>query len=266
MTPETDQDFPGIPSHEEIEILLKHFQPLPSPRFYLRMQKAPWHSQPTALLRRRVWLVPLALVTILVLGIFLSPPLRIMARQLVLYFWPDQRDQMDLSFDLLDTQQLYLYATPEYFPYSIEELSQIVGFQVSQLAELLPGMQLIGGRYEPGMQTTVLLYQGSGYNLFLSQRSLISGQEFFSIGASAVVESVSIGDNQGEYVAGGWVDRSEAPSSEPETSPELRANWDETLPQYTLRWQVQDYAFQLRSTGITGPQKDELIILAQSIQ
>jgi len=127
-------------------------------------------------------------------------------------------------------------------------------------------MQLVGGRYEIKTLTTVLLYQGAGYNLFLSQRPIEAGQEYFSIGASAIVESISFGDIQGEYVAGGWVKRSGLPSTEPVPPTELHIQWDETLPQYTLRWQVHDFAYQLRSTGITGPQKDELITLAQTIR
>ena len=47
---------------------------------------------------------------------------------------------------------------------------------------------------------------------------------------------------------------------------ELHVEWDETLPQYTLRWQVRTFAYQLRSTGIASPQKDELITLAQTIR
>ncbi len=266
MTSESNQDESRTASPEYIENLLRQLQPTPSSRFYLRMKKAPWQSRPSLLRIRRFGLATAALVMLFMLGILLSPPLRARARQWILYFLPDAQDQMELSIEQLDAQALYHYATPENFPHSIDQLAQLAGYNISQPASLLPGMQLIGGRYEGETQTSVLLYQGAGYNLFLSQRPVIAGQEFFSIGASAFVESVSVGDIQGEYVAGGWVKRSESLSAEPDSPTELHLQWDKTLPQYTLRWQVHDIAYQLRSTGIDGPQKDELLTLAQTIR
>ena len=266
MTPESNRDESETFSPEYIENLLRQLQPRPSPRFYLRIKKAPWQSRSTAWLLRRFGLAAAALGMILILGLLLSPPLRTLARQWILFFLPDAQDQMELSIEQLDAQELYHYATPENFPYSVVQLSDLAGYPVSQPALLLPGMQLVGGRYELETLTTVLLYQGAGYNLFLSQRPIEAGQEYFSIGASAIVESVSVGDIQGEYVAGGWVKRSGLPSTEPDSTTELYIQWDKALPQYTLRWQIQDFAYQLRSTGITSPQKDELITLAQTIR
>lgn len=266
MTSESNQDESRAPSPEHIENLLRQLQPSPSPRFYLRLKKAPWQPRPSSLFLHRFGLVTAVLVLIFTLGILISPPLRAMARQWILFFLPDEQDQMELSIEQLDTQELYNYATPENFPYSAEQLSHLAGYLVSQPAELLPGMQLVGGRYETATQTTVLLFQGAGYNLFLSQRPVEAGQEYFSIGASAVVESVRFGDIQGEYVTGGWVNQSGLPSAEPNAPTELRIQWDETLPQHTLRWRVLDFAYQLRSTGAASPQKDELITLAQTIR
>ena len=266
MTSESNQAETGTPSLEYLENLLRQLQPRPSSRFYLRIKKAPWQSRPSVLLIRQFGLAASLLVILFMLGILLSPPLRARARQWILYFLPDAQDQMELSIEQLDAQELYHYATPENFPYSVDQLTHLAGYNISLPASLLPDIQLVGGRYEAETQTAVLLYQGAGYNLFLSQRPIEAGQEHFSIGASAVVEPVNVGDIQGEFVAGGWVKRSELPSGELDPPAELHIQWDETLPQYTLRWQIHDFAYQLRSTGIASPQKDELIILAQTIR
>jgi hypothetical protein len=266
MTPESNNNGPKVPPPEYIENLLRQLQPKPSPRLYKRLDNAPWQPRPGLHLLRRWGLAMTLLVCLILAAILLSPPLRAMARNWMLYFLPDNQDQIELSIEQLDPQELYQYATPGNFPYSVEQINSLAGYHVSPPVALLPGMVLIGGRYESGTQTTVLLYQGAGYNLFLSQRPIEAGQEYFSIGASADVESVSIGEIHGEYVAGGWVKLSSIPTAEQNAPNELRVEWDETLPQYTLRWQDQDFAFQLRSTGITSPQKTDLIALAQTIR
>ncbi len=266
MTPESNYNKTEIPPPEYIENLLRQLQPKPSPRFYKRLDNAPWQLRPGLLLLRHWGFVIALLVCPILAGILISPPLRAMARNWILYFLPDNQDQIELSIEQLDPQELYQYATPGNFPYSVEQISTLAGYRVSPPAALLPGMVLIGGRYESATQTTVLLYQGAGYNLFLSQRPIEAGQEYFSIGASTVVEPVVIGEIQGEYVAGGWVKLSSIPTAEQSAPNELRVEWDETLPQYTLRWQDQDFAYQLRSTGISSPQKSDLITLAETIR
>jgi hypothetical protein len=266
MTPESSSNGTKVPPPEYIENLLRQLQPKPSPRLYKRLDNAPWQPRSGLHLLRR-WGFAMTLLGCLILACFLlSPPLRAMARNWMLYFLPDNQDQIELSIEQLDPQELYQYATPGNFPYSVEQVSILAGYRVSLPAALLPGMVLIGGRYESATQTTVLLYQGAGYNLFLSQRPIKAGQEYFSIGASAVVEPVVIGDIQGEYVAGGWVKLSSIPTAEQSAPNELRVEWDETLPQYTLRWQYQDFAYQLRSTGISSPHKSDLITLVEAIR
>jgi hypothetical protein len=266
MTVEHNQDKSTVPTHEDIENLIRQLQPTPSERFYQRLENAPWRQKSGSLLLHR-WGFAMALVSIIILaGILISPPLRAMARNWIKYFLPGNQDQLELIIDQLDHQQLYQYASPDNFPYSVEQIIKQAGFHVSQPASLLPGMELIGCRYEAVTQTTVILYRGAGYNLFLSQRPIDAGQEYFSIGASALVEPVSIGENQGEYVSGGWVNQSSYPTSEPKPPSEFYVHWDSSLPQHTLRWQVQGFSYQLRSTGSSSPQKADLIFLAQGIR
>lgn len=208
----------------------------------------------------------LAILCLFMVAWVISPPLRTMAHNWILYFWPDKQDQIQVPLTDINPQELFQYASPENFPYSISQVSHLAGFPVKQPTPTLPGMELVGGRYEAATKTVVLLYQGAGYNLFLSQRPIEAGQEYFSIGASAEVQEVSIGAISGEYVTGGWVNLSGTSVIEPTVSEDLQVVWDTNLPQYTLRWQYQDYAYQLRSTGSHGPQMLELIALAQDIR
>jgi hypothetical protein len=266
MIEEHNQDKSAVPAHEDIENLIRQLRPTPSKRFYQRLESAPWRQKSGSLLLRR-WGFAMALVSILILsGILISPPLRAMARNWIKYFLPGNQDQLELTIDQLDHQQLYQYASPDNFPYSVDQIIKLVDFPVSQPASLLPGMELIGCKYEAVTRTTVMLYRGAGYNLFLSQRPIDAGQEYFSIGASALVEPVSIGETQGEYVAGGWLNQSSYPISEMKPASELLVHWDSSLPQHTLRWQVQGFSYQLRSTGSSSPQKADLILLAQGIR
>ena len=69
-----------------------------------------------------------------------------MARNWILFFLPDNQDQMELSIEQLDPQELFQYATPENFPYSVEQLSHLAGYRVSQPATLLPGMAVDRGQ------------------------------------------------------------------------------------------------------------------------
>jgi hypothetical protein len=266
MTHNFDPMKPKSPSQEEMEFLLKQMKPNPSPRLYKRLERAPWYRNSSSVVIPRWGFAFLALSCLIFVVFIISPPLRAMARNWIQYFLPDNQDQMFVSIDQLTPRELFHYASHENFPYSIDQITSIADYQVSQPASLLPGMELIGARYESATQTVVLLYQGAGYNLFLSQRPIEAGQKYFSIGASAVVEEVNIGHIRAEYVAGGWANQQSLPAVEASTPTELWIEWDSTLPQYTLRWQSQGSTYQLRSTGSASPQKDELIALAQTIR
>lgn len=266
MTVNQNQEKSQEPAREDIENLLCQLRPTPSKRFYQRLGNAPWRKKSGYLGYRRLGFVVTLVSLIILAGIMTSPPLRALARNWIKYFLPDTQDRLELTIDQLDHQQLYQYASPENFPYSVNQITSLAGFPVSQPSSILPGMGLIGCRYEAVTQTTIMLYQGAGYNLFLSQRPIDARQEYFSIGGSALVEQVSIGEIQGEYVSGGWVNQPDSTSSESKPPSELHLQWDNLLPQHTLRWQFQGYLYQLRSTGSSSPQKADLITLALDIR
>jgi hypothetical protein len=263
----------------QLEELLNRFQPQPSPRFYHRMSTAPWTKispqekinifrnwKPS---RRLVWGMAALLLIITLFGFSLYPPLRAIARQIMFSFIPSLGDQLEVQVTLANPVDLYHFADPENFPLSIAAAQEQAGFPVREIASLPVGLSFTGARYDGGSHAVILLYQGKDYKLFLTQRPIDHSQDVFSIGASAQVETVQIGNIQGEYVVGGWKAVSSPPGSAtpaPGSTINLSAVWDSSLPQYTLRWQLAGYTYELRSTGIGSPTQSELISLANGLK
>ncbi|MFZ2097849.1 MAG: hypothetical protein WAV05_14550 [Anaerolineales bacterium] len=164
---------------------------------------------------------------------------------------------------------LYHYSDPANFPLSVSEVQNLAGFPVKQISQLAEGMNFIGARFDANYDAVILVYHANTYNLFLSQRSLGNGQDVFSIGESAMVQIVSIGEIQGEFVTGGWKSISTQPTNEtsnPDNSVNIIAIWDNDLPQSTLRWQKDSFIYEIRGIGENMPSLDELITLANELK
>ncbi len=270
---------PVAPEAANIEHLLGRFQPKPGSRFYKLMLDAPWTKshpplkhgffRPMSASRRLVLGSLLFLLFITVLGFTLYPPLRGIAHQIMYSFIPAPEDQLELQVTLANPGDLYGFADPENFPLDIPAVQLQAGFSVSQITSLPTGLSFTGARYDVASNASILLYQGKDYKLFLTQRPIGNGQDVFSIGASAQVEMVLVGNVQGEYVMGGWKVTSE---EQAEVTPlpgaviNLSAVWDSTLPQYTLRWQSGGFVYELRSIGIGSPAKSQLVSLANGLK
>jgi hypothetical protein len=260
------------PRPECPEMLLARFQPLPSSHFYQRMSNAPWMKDKSTRslwsLRPRLALGFLALLVILLLVSLLAfQPIQAIARQVMFYFIVEPKDELTIQVTLSPTHDLNNYMSVENFPLTLSQAQAQAGFTLKQLTNLSSGPQLIGANYDPEIQAVTQLYEGKGYNLLLIQRPLADGDEFFSIGASAQVEIVQIGDTEAEYVAGGWkANLDEQSTSASGTQVNLGASWDSSLPQYTLRWKSGAFAFELRSSGSQAPQKSDLIALAEGLK
>jgi hypothetical protein len=219
--------------------------------------------------RRLVWGMAALLLIITLFGFSLYPPLRAIAMQIMFSFIPAPEDQLEVQVPLANPEALYHFADPENFPLSISEVQEQAGFPVREIGSLPAGLSFSGARFDAGSHAVILLYLGKDYKLFLTQRPIDHGQDVFSIGASAQVETVQIGNIQGEYVEGGWKAVSAQPDNRtatPGSTINLNATWDNTLPQYTLRWQSAGYAYELRSIGVGSPTESELISLANGLK
>jgi hypothetical protein len=267
------------PDEVRLEEMLGQFKPVPSSRFHLMMITAPWQrvkssnasssSKKNFALRRLVWGVTGALVLLMVLGIAFIPSIQAIARQIMYSFIPAPSNQIEVQVTMTNPNDLYHYSDPANFPLSVSEVQNMAGFPIKQISHLAEGMNFIGARFDANYDAVILLYHGNAYNLFLSQRPLGNGQDVFSIGESAMVKIVLIGEIQGEFVTGGWKSISTQSTSEPsnpDNSVNITAIWDNDLPQSTLRWQKDSFVYEIRGIGENMPSLNELMTLANELK
>lgn len=267
------------PDETKIEEMLSHFKPQPTLHFYNKMSTAPWqrpisfktsssliYRKPT---RRLIWGLIALILMIAVLGIAFIPPVRSIARQIFYSFIPAPSNQIEVQVTLENPGDLFHFSDPANFTLSVKDVQQQAGFEVKEVSRLPEGLIFIGSRFDQSYNAVTLLYQGDDYKLFLTQRPLGTSQDVFSIGESAIVKIVMIGDIQGEFVMGGWKAISTQPASEnqiPDSSVYINAIWDNDLPQYTLRWQAGNIIYELRSIGGGSPSQSELIFWANELK
>jgi hypothetical protein len=269
----------NVPDEYEIEDMLSHIRPQPTSRFYSRMRTAPWlipnsskssDSLPNRKPIRRLALGLVAIIIIIaVLGIALFPSVRAIARQIFFSFITAPSNQIQIQVTPARPGDQKYFSDPANFTLSVSEVQQQVGFKVKSIGFLPEGLIFTGSRYDPSYNTVTELYQGKNYKLFLTQRPQGNGQDVFSIGASAIVKLVKIGDIQGEFVVGGWKAISTQPASENQTPTSLiaiNAIWDNDLPQSTLRWQSGGIVYELRSIGEGNLSQSDLPSLANGLK
>jgi hypothetical protein len=267
------------PDEEKIEELLGQFQPVPSSRFEKMMQSAPWKTRKSTLvwniLPKRCISTKLArglvgaLILILILGIAFVPPIQVIARQIMYTFMLAPSNQIEVQVTTTYPEDVYHFSNPENFPLTVDEAQTRADFQIKELSNVPEGFNLIGARFDQTYDAVILLYQGSSSSLFLTERQIGNGADVFSIGESATVKNVMIGDVQGELVNGGWKAVSTQPANGTSValnSVNITAIWDNTLPQSTLRWQKDGFTYELRSVGDIQFAEAELIALANGLK
>ena len=268
-----------IPDEQQIEAMLGQIKPQPSARFYQRMQTAPWTkpAQPARQKSTRRWKSPgryawglaIMLFLLVALSVAFIPSFRAVARQIIYSFIFEPSNQLEVQVTLTNPSDLFNYSDPHNFPSTIETVQQAAGFFVKQITELPHDLVFVGGKFDPRYYAVTLLYAGDDYQIFLTQRPIGHGVDVFSIGSEASVQVVMVGEVQAEYVTGGWkaVSTQEiSPKSSPTSSVNISAVWDDSLPQATLRWQLEGYAYELRSLGEGSPSQTELINLANGLK
>jgi len=271
--------FHQAPEELEIEEMLSHIRPQPTSRFYKKMRSTPWErpnmvktSSALAYLKsadRLVWGLLALILIVGVVGLTFIPSVRAIARQFFYSFIHSPSNQIQVQVTPAAPGDLYNFSDPSNFTLSVPLAQQQAGFGVKEISVLPEGLTFIGCRFDSTYNAVTLQYQGNDYKLFLTQRPRGNGQDVFSIGASANVESVKIGEIQGEFVVGGWKVISQQPDSSNQTPTSvinINAIWDNDLPQSTLRWQTSDIVYELRSVGEGNPSLSDLINLANGLK
>ena len=268
-----------IPNNTQIEVLLSKFTPNPSARFFSMVEKATWQKinqnertrflKPNMPVRR--WLVGLTVIFFvsIILGISFVPSVRVIARQIIYSFVSAPSNQIEIQVTLSNPGDLFHFSDPSNFSLTIEDVQRQSGYAIKELARLPKDLILIGSRFDASTNTVTILYQGNDYKLFFTQRPVGSGEDVFSIGSTAHVILVKIGEQQAEFVIGGWkaistqtINNTLTPGSQTSIS----AVWDNDLPQYTLRWQDEGLIYELRTIGVSSPSQLELISLANELK
>ena len=267
------------PDEKQIEALLRSFKAHPTARFSIRMKQAPWQinssrapissPHPIKSTTKLIWIMGILLLVVLLFGVSFIPSIQAVARQIFFHFIPAPSDQLKIQITLSQPGDLLLFSEASNFPLSIAEAQQLAGFETKEIGRLPEGLTLIGSRYERGYVAVIILYQAEDYRLFLTQRPLGRGQDVFSIGSSAQVKLVAIGDAQGELVQGGWqaISTPISPKNVSSDKPlSIEAVWVDSLPQYTLRWQSDGYIYEIRTIGIGSPSESDLITMANELK
>jgi hypothetical protein len=269
---------PERPDISQIEEMLSHVSPQPTARFFRKMQHAPWQdvnpSHKVLLIskkpiRRLFWATIISLLIMVLVSITFFPSLRVIAKQIIYSFISGPSDQINIQVTLSNPGDLFNYSAPENFPLSITGLNLQAGFLVKEIKSSSMDLKLIGARFDPSYDAAIIFYQGDKYNLFLSQRPVGDNIDIFSIGPSAQVNLVTIGNIQGEFVKGGW--KAISTQSVPDTltnvtQTSINAIWDNDLPQSTLRWQTNGFVYELRTIGEGRPSQLELITIANELK
>jgi hypothetical protein len=267
------------PDDSEIETLLGGFAPKPSVKFYSKMKEAPWVKDSSqnkgryfllkALSSRRILVISGIFLLIALTSILFFPSVKAVARQIIFSFLPASSDHIEIQVSLSNPGDLFHFSDPANFPFTIQEIREQAGFSVKDIIHAPEDLILIGSRFDPGYHTVTILYQGDNYKLFITQRPIGKGEDVFSIGSTAQVNLVTLGDHQAEFVTGGWkaISTQTSPASQPPgTQASINAIWDNNLPQYTLRWRDNNFVYELRAVGEGSPSQTELISLANELK
>jgi len=269
----------GKPDDIQIIEMLRMFAPIPSVRFYEKTEKAPWiksgSKEKVRLFSsntpaRRLLLGITVLIPVLTfIGLSFFPNVRAVARQIIYSFISERSDQIDIQTTLSTPGDLFHFSDPANFPLNLREAQRQAGFNVMELFQLPEDLKLVGSRFDSSYNAVTTLYQGKDFKLFLTQRPIGSGEDVFSIGSTAQVDMVKIGDQDGEFVMGGWKALSTqiiTKTITPGNQTNINAVWDNDLSQYTLRWQVEGFMYELRTIGEGSPSQSELIALANGLK
>jgi hypothetical protein len=270
----------NIPDESKIQQLLSGFKPQPSHRYIARMTTAPWQTQDYSrsssqaknwvLQLKPAWILASIIFVLALLTLAFIPSIRVAADQFIHFFLPAASDRLEVQVTPANPLDSLDFLNPSNFPLSISAVQQLAGFTVKEIPTSPGAPSFQGARYDPAFNAVILLYKkGEDYTLLLTQRPLGNSQDVFSIGSNAHVEFVNVGNVQGEYVVGGWnAISTETPSANPTPSGTLHisAAWDDSLPQFTLRWQESGFVYELRSNGEYSPSQSQLISWANGLK
>lgn len=148
---------------------------------------------------------------------------------------------------------------------TLEQVRDLAGFSVKVPTYPLDNYQFTGAGYTEERQAVSLLYEGPGRLLTITQQPLASAEQGIAtdsslgIGVGASLVEVAIGDQQGVFVAGMWVETEGG---------ELA--WAESGSRRRLRWIEGDMLYEIFAQGGSEGHdfigQTEMVAIALSLQ
>ena len=265
----------NIPDENQLEQLLESVPPTPGIRIDTRLAAAPWTRR--AVIRRRNSAFASLAVLVLAALVAITPQGRALAYDFLHFFTragsdtlpytPPRVAWVDVTPGVAAPTMTPLPSMAPFaadcgdFPSpkcSIEQIRQKVDFAISELGTIPSGFYFIGATGGP--DRIFINYDAEDHSgglvLFESPWTGSPEQTAWPVGASAVVESVQIGNVTGEYVKGSFMSNNgQGP-----------LNWDPNLVQ-TLRWMDKGVLFEMQYYfgSIAKLGRDDLVSLAASL-
>ena len=196
----------NIPTEEEITALLNRVQPHPGAGFKQRMATQPWRRKDRApfwasLTPTRV-AASFGLIFLLIFGIsFFSPSVNTLAQRFSQFFQSSTSSRSINETFLLETRQPL-----DRFNLTIFEAETLAGFKMKTPAHIPQELKLVGATFDDLREAIILHYATETNKIVLRISQQHLDPDYQSIGPEAVVETVEIGTQIGEFVVGGWND------------------------------------------------------------
>jgi len=265
----------------DIETLLTQIQPEPGERYYQNMQNAPWNKETRTY---PVKSLVAAVVAVVIFGASLAlTPLGALAQDVISRFFVIQ-DTNTRTFEVeRPIEPTAVADAPVWEPLSLAEAQAQTSFTMTPPQPPAP-YEFDGADVYNNGRTVMLSYRipddtSVGRNLVFFQ-SPVSDADPREIGASAVIEQVSINGVPGEYTSGWWAitdENSQGINGDQERL-ELESEWDNDFGLHYLEWIDGDYAYQIMwqeswnpdfvgQTDLMGYLRvEDLVAMAETVQ
>lgn len=272
-----------ISDENQFDALFARIELAPGERFYRRMKGAAW--TPAGVARRRA--IGATGLTLLLVVAFLAftPQGRALAQAVIHFFTRTATDSLPVPtaapltwVDITPGAPLPTSTPQALFrecgdfnspKCSVEQIRSRVNFPVLELGRIPAGMHFLGATGGP--ERIYLLYDNGKltYGVALTEEPWTGSSDMIQqqVGASAVVETVQVGDVTGEYIKGGFSTRLlQAPTF---NEVHFSQVWDDKVGLESLHW-IKDGIFYSMSAWGGDPEnalldKDAFIALAAGL-
>jgi hypothetical protein len=148
-----------------------------------------------------------AAIVVLTIAVFTIPPLHALAQQIIDFFIHSDTDKITVELRVGGPPQSSS-GNPNLL--SLEELADLVSFELSLLTVTPPAYAFYGASYDPDAQSVSLNYRCSDYWALNVVQTKLPQSEVVDllsreVGVDADIEQVMIGAATGQYVRGSWV-------------------------------------------------------------